>query len=99
MADTLTYPCKAAFSEILIDLALLYDRIRRASATTSVYYWAIAGVRHTFSAKTISTCLQFCLTRLAIKPPPKVSWTSHSLRIAAASESVAIHVQEYRILI
>ena len=98
VAHTLTYKRNPNFKTSLIDLVLRYNKLRRSTATISNYYWALPGNRHTPTARHITMWLQFCLQRINVQPTPQVVWSSHSLRQAAASESAAIGVQEYRIV-
>ena len=99
VAHTLEYERNTDFGTSVIDLLLRYDRIRRSYRSGSKYYWALPGKRHDSSASRVSLWLHMCLRKVNTAPPPQVSWTSHSLRMSAASECAAIHVAEYRILI
>lgn len=95
---TLSYQRNTAFPDSLIDLALRYDSLRRSLNSTSQYYWALPRLRLTPTARTMNVWLTTVLQRLNLSPPPGVTYSSHSLRMAAGSESAAIGVQEYRIL-
>ena len=98
VAHTLKYQRNPSFSTSVIDLVRRYNTVRRSAQAKSKYYCALPGQRHDFSANQITRWLRFCLQRVHVEPPPQVSWSSHSLRMAAASECAAIHVEEYRIL-
>lgn len=99
VAHTLSYVRNPAFSDSLIDLLLRYDRVRRSSSSASKFYWSLPGTRHYPSARTMSLWLKSCLETVDIAPPPQVTWSSHSLRIGAASECAALGVLEYRICV
>lgn len=75
VAHTLSYTRSQDFSDSVIDLVLKYDRIRRSATTQSTYYWALAGYRHTPSARTITTWMKFCLYRINVQPPAQVQWS------------------------
>ncbi len=98
---TLTYTRWARDQASPIDLVQRYDVIRRNSATRSTFYWSLPLIQERFarSSNTITRYLKECLDHLTISPPPQVSWSSHSLRIGAASEAAAINIPLYRIRI
>lgn len=98
VAHTLSYRRNPHYQQSVIDLVLKYDRLRRSTTSRSNYYWALPGSRHTPSARYITSWLNLCLKRVNIQPPPQVIWSSHSLRMGAASEAAALGIQEYRIL-
>ena len=99
MAHTLSYAGLSPDKPSLINLVQLYDRFRRSARSTSRYYWALPGQRLTPSSASISRWLQACFFYAGVTPPPQVSWSSHSLRVEAASECAAIGVPSYRISI
>ena len=99
VAHTLAYSRNSDFETSLIDLVRRYDSMRRSNRSASKYYWILPGEKHSTSASAITKWLHSCLNKINVQPPPQVSWSSHSLRMAATSECAAIHVEEYRILI
>jgi hypothetical protein len=98
---TLTYTRPQLNQPSPADLIQRYYSLRRNCATRSQFYWYLPLIteRFTRSPGTITKYLRECLTQLSISPPPRVSWSSHSLRIGAASEAAAIHIPLYRIRI
>lgn len=97
VAHTLSYNRLGENHASPIDLLVRYDTWRRSAATSSKYFWALPGHRLRPAARLTTTWLDRCLSHLKISPPPQVSWSSHSLRIGAASESASINVPLYRI--
>jgi hypothetical protein len=98
---TLTYRRTDPAAPSPIDLITRYDIIRRGSNSRSNFYWSLPALneRYRNTSATITGFLEESLQHLSIVPPPGVRWSSHSLRIGAASEAAAINVPLYRIRI
>lgn len=99
VAHTLSYGRLSPDKPSLIDFVFRYDRYQRNTLSKSRYYWALPSHRLTPSSAGISRWLQACLSDAGVTPLPQVSWSSHSLRMGAASEYPAIGVLSYRIRI
>lgn len=95
---TLQYRRNREFTASPIDLLLKYSRLRQATGTAAKGFWHLPGTPRFFArAPTMTAWLQLCLRHAGCSPPPGARWTSHSLRIGAASEAAGLNVPVYRI--